>query len=408
MLKLSCRVFFSCIFVLLALHPQIINAQIDLTVYPEISHGSFNFPAQFSLKNNKLLFLHKSSIFHLNHPHSKYYLHSYQRENMTMVTEVSSLIYNSDYLTLELGRNFVKSGPSRYNATLFSYYTPALDQIAFNFHRIYGLDYEYRLIRLDNRQDEIGTHKRWLYYRRLSFELGTSLVVGLKDVVLATGVQRGVDLNYVNPGALFQLEQLHGHVETGTLDQNNDNQLMGFDIEWQCLSDLQVYGDFILDEFQIDAVDRERLQDVFGLTLGVQKEFSTSELSVEYFLASPWLYTNGGMYTNVEIQGVPLGLRNPHSEGVSIIYAHQLNGGYFNLQVTFQHSEDQTVSTEWNSVGNKIPIFNFNEEWETELDLSLNFEQHKYLDNIRLTYDLLSSDGLYLIIGFKLFNKQSD
>ena len=386
---------------------QALFAQLNVSITPEISTSSFLIPLQLSLSEAEFNFAQRTSVLHLNHPQNRFFIQSYNRADITMVTEISNFSYMGEAISLKVGRDYIVSGPSQINGPLFSSFAPSLDHFAFHFFRSHNVDFEYRLIRLDNRQHLLGTFNRWMYYRRISLQLAERFELGFKDIVLATGVQRGIDLNYLNPAAIFQLEQLHGHVEAGTPGQNNDNQLMGFDISWSVSPNLQIYGDFILDEFQIDIADREHIQDVFGLTIGLEKNYPGSELVLEYYLASPWLYTNGGMFTNVEIQGIPLGYRAPQSHGVSVMYQHQLVWGQMMLQMSSCQIGEQTVLTDWDSVGNRIPLYDFDHNWQSEFDLSFYFEHNKYIDHIRLTYDLLDSEGLYFVVGFNLFTYNS-
>ena len=64
------------------------------------------------------------------------------------------------------------------------------------------------------------------------------------------------------------------------------------------------------------------------------------------------------MFTNVEIQGKPLGLRYPQSHGFSLMYNQKLSQqGCVVAQLTSYQRGDQTVLTIWDSVENKIPLY---------------------------------------------------
>jgi hypothetical protein len=368
---------------------------------PQVSQNSFLVPVNTNIRDGNFSLVQSILIMRLNHPVERTQIYSYSRSDVTLLTERSKLSYSNNSLKVGIGRDYIKSGPTYMNGPLFSSYTPSLDHISFNYVLPNGLEYEYFLIRLNDEQSDSGVYKRWLYFRRFGIAFG-KLNLGLKDIVLSSGMQRGVELNYLNPGAFFQLEQLHGHVESGDGGENNDNQLIGIDLSYKFSEGKSFYLDFILDEFQIDITDRASVQDVFGLTVGAQIILVDKMIIIEYYLASPWLYTNGGLFTNVNYYGFSLGLRAPQSHGISLLAEKKTFIGTLNCTMHMYQVEAQTVRTEWNSRDNRIPIYDFEDRWSTELHLKLSFSQTKYLDYIGMTYNLNESAGLHLLIGCKL------
>ncbi len=382
-----------------------INAQFIILFQPEVSISTFNLPISLSLIHDEIAFNQRNSLIQLDFPSPRFLIHSYSRSGLTFISEISNIKYSTNGYSLQMGRDYVLSGPKRLNSTLFGEYSPSLDQFAFHFNRYASVEIEFRLIRLDNRKSELGTFNRWLYYQRFSFLLGQSITIGIKDAVLATGIQRGVDLNYVNPGVIFQLEQLHGH--TGpqeTAMTNNDNQLIGIDFEYSVDSTFRVYSDFLIDEFQIDVADRAHFQDVFGLVFGLEKVFDSWKVQIEYYLASPWLYTNGGNFTNVEIQGYPLGLKAPQMHGLTFSCQREMSNKSFEIMINSYQNGDQTILSELNSHDNKIEIFDFNKRCSAEIDMFMRFDDTKYLKYLRCSYNLLGEDGLFILVGLNLFD----
>ena len=386
--------------------PTSFAESLQVRAQPSLSVGSFYIPLHFSSSIGGLSFEHQLDILQTQFPSDKYLIHSYQRKKITALSEISELHWSDGRHTVAIGRNYIHSGPTLRNSGLFSSYTPSLNHIGMDLSVFRDWRYEYQLIRLDDRQTEMGTYKRWMYYRRLQFSVGANWTIGLKDVVLSTGLQRGVDLSYLNPGAIFQLEQLHGNVEEGTRGDNNDNQMLGLDLEYWFKKNSRIYFDFILDEFQIDSADRELLQDVFGLTSGIEFNTSDRQIFIEYWFGSPWLYTNGGTFTNVEVNNIPLGYISPNAYGVSLGWSQEYQKYQTNILININKQGEQTVNTTWNSVDNRIPLLLPDEKWKPELDLRLGFKKARFLKEIRLTYNLLNSDGLYLILKFNAFDKQ--
>jgi hypothetical protein len=394
-----------CIVVLI--HSPQANAITNFNFSLELSNQSFGLPINARWASGNLSLRNRLRLQHIDHPNARYLIQAYDRSNITMLTEFSGLSYTNDLITAEVGRSYLKSSPATFNAPLFSSYAPSLDNVSVTISPRNLFTYDFKLIRLDDRQSDAGVYKRWIYYRRLAVHFG-NIHIALKDVVLASGIQRGVDLGYLNPGAVYQLEQLHGRVEAGTPGQNNDNQIMGFDVEYKPTKKFRAYGDFILDEIQVDAADRKRFQDVFGFCVGFEKIGPSWKINLEYFLSSPWLYTNGGEFTNFEFYGRPIGLRAPHSHGFSLAYEMEKPDYIFSTSTSIYQIGSQSVVSEWNSENNKISLFSGEQEWKSELDVTVHFPQKKYIDHLRITYELLDSDGWYLMVGFKLFDHSKD
>jgi hypothetical protein len=387
---------------MLLLLPLEARLQLKTEFIPEISQRSFWAPLHASLSRQNITIRQHLVLFHINHPSAAYIIQEYNRSNISLVSEVSILEYETDILKLEIGRDYIHSGPSIINSTLFSSWSPSFDHIGLKLSRFLGFDYEYQLLRLDNRENEYGSFHRWLYYRRLSYDTGHGVIVGVKDAVLATGIKRGVDFYYLTPGAIFELEQLHNHI--GAVENartNNDNHIIGFDIAFIIQNWGSLYVDGIIDEFQIDAADRQDVQDVFGINIGFQKTLKHGSLVVEYFLSSPWLYTNGGQFTNVEYYNYSIGLRTPQSHGLSLI--HVFDGKKWNsdVQISLYQKGKQDLGIVWDADGNKIPLYDFSDRVEVEVDARIEFKEYQYLDHFRVCYNLLDQSDLHFMIGFK-------
>ena len=379
-------------------YTQADNYQLDLSQGLEFSQKSFNASSDLRLSYKSVTLSHRTNIFQLDHPFNRYVYQNYDRSKITMVTEISSIAWQNDWGKIRAGRDFLKFGPTIYHGPLFSSYSPSLNHVSASIELPQHIKFDYILVRLDDRQSDQGVYKRWIYARRLQIDLGNRFSVGLKDVVLASGIQRGIDLNYLNPTAIYQLEQLHGSVESGSRGANNDNQLMGIDINYAHNEKNRFYVDFILDEFQIDLDDRKFLQDSFGFVLG--HEYSSadkSRISTEFWLASPWLYTNGGEYTNVEYNGMSLGLLAPNSYGLTI----DLERKPLHLSYSIYQTGDQTVTSKWNPVNNFIPLFQKQAIWEHQIDLSVHTARIPLLQSVRITYNLLNAHGFHFMATLK-------
>ena len=287
MIKLTRTILATLYLMLLVLFSPSYGQSLNFNSSPSIAANTVYIPFHLSTSRDNITLEYQFDLVHQEFPDDQYLIHSYYRGNFTAISEISELRWSGTSHAVAIGRNYINSGPTIRNAGLFSAFAPSLNHLGLNSRIFNDWTFEYQLIRLDDRQADTGTYKRWIYYRRIQLSLGDSWKVGLKDAVLSTGLQRGVELSYLNPGALFQLEQLHGNVEEGTAGQNNDNQIMGFDVEYRFNNSTRLYTDFIVDEFQVDIADRDLAQDVFGVTLGFEYTKPIDRLLLNIGLGHP-------------------------------------------------------------------------------------------------------------------------
>ena len=76
--------------------------------------------------------------------------------------------------------------------------------------------------------------------------------------------------------------------------------------------------------FQIDKKDRPIWEDVFGFLFKLSFQKNNLNISIQYQYASPWLYTNNGIFTNYKHNGFPLGIRYPHSQFIELDLSFKL------------------------------------------------------------------------------------
>jgi hypothetical protein len=398
----SAHIILSYLFLVSGVHSATTTSKFIFS--PELTQKSILLPLEIDIRNGNITFRNRFALFELSHPSNRYRLYSYQRKEITFITETSTFEFKNDAVKIKLGRDYIKSGPAFLNSPLFSSHSSSLDHFSFAWSDSSRYKYEYFLLRLDNRSNNQETFNRWLYYRRAEIRLFNNIFIGFKDAVIATGVKRGIQLNYINPSALFQLEQLHGRTgpNDGTPTVNNDNQLMGIDIAFH-MQHYKYYADLWVDEFQIDAADRKFIQDVFAITLGVKKKNKHSTLCAEYFYASPWMYLNGGMYTNAEVEGTPLGPVGPFSHGLSLALEHHRSSKYLvKLYASIFQKGAQSFSTIYDPEYNYVNFYGFDNTLLTEWDIKIFPVQFKHLEFLGLNYNLLNSNKLFVLVGFKI------
>ena len=127
----------------------------------------------------------------------------------------------------------------------------SLDGFAYSF-RWGKLTLSYRLARLDGlNPDKDGTDQfenRYFAGHRLDLQLSRRLRVGFFETVVFGGPGRQVDLYYLNPLIFFHASQLN--------EGTNDNSFIGFDFAFKPRLGLKLYGQIVIDDFQIDSRDQ--------------------------------------------------------------------------------------------------------------------------------------------------------
>jgi len=127
----------------------------------------------------------------------------------------------------------------------------SLDGFAYRF-RWGRLTLSYRLARLDGLSPDTDSldrfENRYFAAHRLDIHLSHRLRVGLFETIIFGGPGRQVELYYLNPLIFFHGSQIN--------EGNNDNSLVGFDLVYKPRLGIKLYGQFVIDDFQIDDRDQ--------------------------------------------------------------------------------------------------------------------------------------------------------
>ncbi|WP_422007379.1 hypothetical protein [Roseivirga pacifica] len=126
--------------------------------------------------------------------------------------------------------------------------------------------------------------KKFMAMHRLGVDITPKFNLGVYEVIIADDA----DINYFNPIIFYRaIEQQQG---------SPDNILLGMDFQWNLLNKFQLYGQFMLDEFLIDALrsgDGD-WRNKFGVQLGGKyiNAFNINNLDfgAEANFARPYFY----------------------------------------------------------------------------------------------------------------------
>jgi len=166
--------------------------------------------------------------------------------------------------------------------------TNALDGFEYSFH--WGrLSLSYRLAKLDGlNPEEDGVDEfenRFLAAHRLDIHLSRTLRVGAFESVVYGGPGRQVDLLYLNPIMFFHVDQLNEGID--------DNSLLGLDVTFKPLRGLKLYGQLLVDDFQVEKESQgDQEPDQYGFTGGVFMVdlWPSLDFSMEYTRVTNWTF----------------------------------------------------------------------------------------------------------------------
>jgi hypothetical protein len=192
---------------------------------------------------------------------------------MNAYSDQAHLLYENDWATFKLGRDYLKLGPGHHGQLLFADASPAFDQYNAILHRKW-LSFSFWGIKLDDRRIPVPSadsvwyqagykvYERYINGHRLAIKPLRTLEIGVSEVVIYGGPTSGWELAFMNPLMFY-----HGHALNKST--NNTNTLFNLDADWQALKQMRVWGELLVDDFQIDYEDPADLEpNEIGFTMG--------------------------------------------------------------------------------------------------------------------------------------------
>jgi hypothetical protein len=221
-------------------------------------------------------------------------------DKITGYFDYALLGYKYKSIRITWGRTFRAWGPWDNDRLLISTNSPAFDQISFEFSHKW-LAFQYWTAKLDHFTDSEGTRiNRFFAAHRLAFKPWKRLEIGLSETVLYGRKESGWELYYLNPILPFYWEQYNNRID--------ENIYMGADLTWYVRPGLIVFGELLLDDFQIDFVS-EPQQIGFnigfseiGLVLSPQLQ-----IALDYTQIRNTVYTQNKFYNVFANEGVVIG-----------------------------------------------------------------------------------------------------
>ena len=407
-MKFVKSIFLLYIFFSFALH-------FELEIKPQtgiIKNSGFSFSIPFKIRykiNSNFMVSHSNRLYNLNHPHMNYLHYNKSRENTTAINEESYIKYNDESISFLLGRKYIKVN----NKFFFSDFSTSFDQIYFNYE-INNFNYNYYLIKLNDEtvssiENPDMYISRWLYYREYSVNVNKNTILTFSESVLSSGENRNIDFYYLTPFGLFLAEQYHNlNRQDGGGDSNinNDNSLIGLNINHSINKNTKLDFSIIIDDVQIDQEDREKYQDVFGFSIGLDLNNANYIFKINYNYSSPWLYLNNGTFTNHISNNYPIGLRYPHYHNIEAYIEYSNDISKISSYFIIGEKGNQDFNSVWESENNKINYYEFNEKLPIEIFFKYKFiNENKFIPNIILTHNWMGSQINTLILEWEYLKK---
>lgn len=238
--------------------------------------------------------------------------------------ETAAMTFKKNKISLIMGRTRIFWGPRPVNL-LISETAQPLDLISASYETK-RLALNFIFARLDDSHpDNIDSLRfpersfndnRYLVGHRLDIKLHRRIRIGLFETVLYGGEGRPPELYYLNPMQFFHGAQLN--------EDQDDNTILGFDFSLMPGRGTNIYGQFIVDDFQIDDQSQsDQEPNELGLMVGLFKAGKIAspfpDLKFEYVRLTNRTYhqrdpRNRYLYRR-DLIGHPLG---PDADSVSL------------------------------------------------------------------------------------------
>ncbi len=165
--------------------------------------------------------------------------------------------YRNDWALVEFGRSREIWGPMAEDNLLPSGTSPAYERllIQFNYKRM-SYRYFYGFLEAIQDIDEGGQVQRYIVGRMLEYRNRRNLLFGVGEVSILAGLNRPVDLAFLNPFAMhLETEQ---NKRANLTEKNGSNATWLIYVDWLVMSKLRFSGSLAIDEFKLEPQERDK------------------------------------------------------------------------------------------------------------------------------------------------------
>ncbi len=247
--------------------------------------GDVAFHTQFGMFwKNQLTFYNNFKVF--NRADSNYIGKEFR--GLFGFVEQGYVSVHKKWIQAKFGRDFLQLGPGRSGQLLISdnsrpfdlYHVRVGGQVLqFSF---WGIMLNKRTLKDDRLRTLAVAANRYLNGHRFSLNLKNRVFIGLSEVIVYGGPERTWELGFMNPFGIYYLHNVN--LEPGA---SNGNVLYNLEWDLYLLPRLEIYGEFLLDDFQIDKkvpgdLEPNELGFLGGLRWANPLNLSHSVLDAEY------------------------------------------------------------------------------------------------------------------------------
>jgi len=268
--------------------------------------------------------------------------------------ETAAIYFTRGGLSMTLGRQRVFWGPQPVNLILSDMAEP-LDLFSASYKKG-RLQLSFLFVRLDESrpdssdfvrlQGQTFHDNRYLVGHRLDVLFRKNLRFGFFETSIFGGEGRPPELYYLNPLQFFHAAQLN--------ENEDDNTILGLDFFWLPIRGLGMYGQLILDDFQIDRKSQgDEEPDEIGLMCGLFRSGNigrfSPDIKLEYVRIANRTYhqsqpRNRYLYRN-ELLGHPLG---PDADSLSIVFRFWPSfKQYTELELSYSRHGEGSIYAPW-------------------------------------------------------------
>jgi len=204
------------------------------------------------------------------------------KKDLTGVFDQSYVEFDFKHLSVFLGRDYLRWGPGKEDFLLLSGFSPPFDMLKLE-SKFGRFKFLFFATSLDDITHLNVLYKRYLSGHRIDFKPFSWLELGASEVIVYGGEKRNYELYYLNPLLLYYGVQWNQGYD--------DNPLWNFDFSFTRLKNIEVYGEFLIDDFQYD-FESEPHQ--IGFRLGAffvdLFSFKRTFVNLEYERINNWVY----------------------------------------------------------------------------------------------------------------------
>ena len=276
----------------------------------------------------------------------------YSRQNISGRIENAFIRYHRNNFTFSFGRSSVWWGQSISRSIILSGLYPSFEHLLFRY-RFGKIFFDLLCGQLGSRKTETGYRiKRNIGGHRLIWKIDDKISFSIGEQVIYTGLNRNIELIYLNPFVPYFFTGLEGDEEDYMYD--NDNSIIFADFRYMIKPNLSAYSEIIIDDYQIDDT---KIDDALGLKIGFDGNFRLMKNDLhwvfEWTKIDPWTYIHHGQYTTWEHKGHPIGFSyGADSECIQLKLVGTFNNYNLICDFNYLNKGKNNLDTKWDNSSN--------------------------------------------------------